>query len=144
VSYLCRYRPDPAGRWFESATKQDERFYVCGVRGDLAGADFEQEKPARVPAPLDPYRNADPIGSEWMPTLPNPTVPVSDLPGEAATPFLSRLADIFDGIPDAPLGSPVLPEDCAWCRVTKKASGYAAWVIVGLLVAYLSRKLFRA
>ncbi len=116
------------------------RRMYCGALWGQPLPDEEQPKPV-VPVVFPLFPNADPVGSEWVPTVP---VPVVDRPREAGKPFLSRLADIFDGIPDAPLGSPVVPGDCAWCRVTKKASGYAAWVLVGLLVAYLSRKLFRA
>jgi len=116
------------------------RRMYCGQLFDPPVEDLEQPKPSR-PVVFPRFPNADPVGSEWVPTVP---VPVADLPREAGKPFLSRLADIFDGIPDAPLGSPVVPGDCPWCRVTKKASGYAAWVVVGLLVAYLSRKLFRS
>ena len=116
------------------------RRMFCGDLLRLPGDDIEQPKPNPVPGQVDPFRNADPIGSEWSP----PYVPPAVNPTTKTKPFLSRLADIFDGIPNAPLGSPVVPGDCAWCRVTKKAGGYLVWIVVGLITAWLAKKWLRA
>ena len=116
------------------------RRMFCGSLFGGPTEDIEQAKPNPVPGQLDPFRNADPVGSEWSP----PYVPPAVNPTTTAKPFLSRLADIFDRIPNAPLGSPVVPGDCAWCRVTKKASGYLAWIVVGLITAWLAKKWLRA
>ena len=95
--------------------------------------DVEQPKP---PGALpDPFRNADPIGSEWTsPDVP----PVGNRPG-----LLERVADILDTIPTVPGFQPVPKSECAWCRVTKKAGPWVGLVVVGLLVAWISRKLFQ-
>jgi hypothetical protein len=92
-----------------------------------------------VNGPVGDYGNS-PSSPDWTP----PFVPPAVNPPPKPNPFLSRLADVFDSIPNAPLGSPVVPGDCAWCRVTKKASGYLAWIVVGLITAWLAKKWLRA
>lgn len=133
--FRCRYRRDTSNTWFDSDTALDPAIYVCG---GLYAEDVEQPKPDPVPGALDPFRNADPIGTEWQPEGP---LPVAGAP--KPKPFIVQLAEIMDAFPTAPGFSPVPARDCAWCRVTKKLAPWLGFVVVGLVVAYLSKRLFR-
>lgn len=129
--YRCQYR----GAWFDSDSP-DVTADRC-IAAATPGEDLEQPKPARVPGALDPYRNADAPGTEWQPE------PIAQPAPVKPKPFLDQLADIMDAIPAAPGFARVPARECAWCRVTKKIAPWVGFVVVGLLVAWLSRTLFR-
>jgi hypothetical protein len=57
--------------------------------------------------------------------------------------FGERLARIFDAIPNAPLSGAVPTSECVWCRITKKAAPWLGFIVVGLIVAWLSRRYIR-
>lgn len=104
----------------------------------LMGDDADMPLPGTIYVrPEDADYLDSPSGPNW-PGKPNPEPPaVPDVP------FLQKFADIMDGIPEAPGFAPVAKSECAWCRVTKKLAPWLGFVVVGLIVAWLSRKLFR-
>lgn len=66
--YVCRYRRDTSATLFESDVLLDPALYVCGLPADIE-ADVEQPKPVAV-GTLDPYRNADLPGTEYVDPAP--------------------------------------------------------------------------
>ena len=114
------------------------RMYCSALWPGQLGEDVEQAKPLPSGA-LPTWANADRPEDEetgWNPLPSKPSRPSGPSMAE-------RIAQIFDAIPSAPLAGPIAPGECVWCRITKKAAPWLGFIVVGLIVAWLSKKLIK-
>lgn len=136
--FLCRYLRDASGTWFESDELLPPQTYACKVPEDGGGNVQTPTVPGmRYVLPEDADYGDSPSGPDF-PGMVNP--PTGGTPRQS---FLTQLADAVDSIPTAPGFQPVPKTECAWCRVTKKLAPWLGFVVVGLVVAWLSRKFIR-
>jgi hypothetical protein len=123
-------------------TYQEALPYVGEECRRLMGDDADMPLPGTIYVlGKDADYQDSPSGPNWpgkTDPKPDPNSPVNPRPT-----FLQQFADIMDAIPEAPGFAPVAKSECAWCRVTKKLAPWLGFVVVGLIVAWLSRKLFR-
>ena len=124
----------------------------CTYRG--ASFDVQDDDPAALNPEYNCRDIEEPVGQLPRPTAPTiqPTRTGEPRPPSVAAPaasvdqseLLESIAQLFDRVPSAPLSAPlVIENECAWCRVTKKAAGWLTLIGLFLTAAWLAKKFAR-